>query len=159
MFFEDPVAAFTNLHGALRPSGRLCFVCWQALEKNDWARIPLMAATKHIPPPAPPPPDAPGPFSFADPDRVRRILETSGFTSVSTEPDEAALTMGGATTVDEAVDFMMEIGPVSRLLVDVSADIRTRVVEELRVALGPYATPEGVSMGGSAWIVYARPYR
>src|SRR4029453_2942629 len=28
MFFADPAAAFTNLHGALRPGGRLGFVCW-----------------------------------------------------------------------------------------------------------------------------------
>src|SRR4029453_18470516 len=28
MFFAEPAAAFTNLHGALRPGGRLGFVCW-----------------------------------------------------------------------------------------------------------------------------------
>lgn len=29
MFFADPVAAFTNLAGALRPGGRLAFICPQ----------------------------------------------------------------------------------------------------------------------------------
>ncbi|MBL0901150.1 MAG: class I SAM-dependent methyltransferase, partial [Reyranella sp.] len=29
MFFADPVAAFANLHRALKPSGRLAFVCWR----------------------------------------------------------------------------------------------------------------------------------
>src|SRR5579885_3498256 len=31
MFFEDPDAAFRNLKTALRPGGRLCFVCWRPL--------------------------------------------------------------------------------------------------------------------------------
>lgn len=159
MFFENPVAAFTNLHSAVRSDGRLCFVCWQTLEKNEWVRIPLMAATKHIAPPAPASPDAPGPFSFANPDRVRSILETAGFTDITIESQEAVLTMGGTATVDEAVEFVMEIGPIARLLGDASADARARVVEELCIALAPYAAREGVSMNGAAWVVYARPRR
>ena len=27
MFFSDPVAAFTNIRGSLKPGGRLVFVC------------------------------------------------------------------------------------------------------------------------------------
>jgi ubiquinone/menaquinone biosynthesis C-methylase UbiE len=159
MFFENPVAAFTNLRSAVRPDGRLCFVCWQALEKNEWARVPLMAATKHVPPPAPVSPDAPGPFAFANPDRLRLILATAGFTNINIDPHETTLTMGGAATVDEAVDFLMEIGPITRLLGDAGTDVRARVVEELRTALTPYAAPGGVGMSGAAWIVYARPRR
>ncbi len=33
MFFEDPVAAFGNLRGALAPGGRLAFVCWQSMSE------------------------------------------------------------------------------------------------------------------------------
>ena len=159
MFFADPAKAFTNLRTALRPNGRLCFVCWQPLEKNEWARIPLMAATKYVPLPAPPSPDAPGPFAFANPDRVRRILETAGFPRVDIASHEAALTMGGAATVNEAVDFVMEIGPIARLLGGAGSDIRTRVIEELRTTLAPYATRGGVSMSGAAWIVTAPLHR
>jgi len=156
MFFENPTAAFANLHSAVRPGGRLCFVCWQALDKNEWARVPLAAATRHVPLPAPASPDAPGPFAFANPDRVRSLLEAGGFNDVSLEPHQAALTMGGAKTIAEAVDFTLEIGPVSRVLVDVSAAIRARVAEELRLALAPYANENGVSLGGAVWIVTAR---
>ncbi|TDJ25619.1 MAG: class I SAM-dependent methyltransferase, partial [Gammaproteobacteria bacterium] len=28
MFFVEPVAAFANLRSALRPGGRVCFLCW-----------------------------------------------------------------------------------------------------------------------------------
>jgi SAM-dependent methyltransferase len=159
MFFDDPAAAFANLRTALRSDGRLCFLCWQTLEKNEWARVPFLAATRHIQPPAPPAPDAPGPFAFANPDRVRRLLEAGGFKDVSCEAYEAELNMGGARTVEEAVEFSLEIGPIARLLGDADADVRTRVAQAVREALTPYVSQHGVSLRGAAWIVLARPDR
>ena len=44
MFFADSEAAFANLRVALRPGGRLVFVCWQELGKNPWLEQPLGAA-------------------------------------------------------------------------------------------------------------------
>jgi len=156
MFFENPAAAFANLHTAVSPGGRVCFVCWQALDKNEWARVPFAAATRHVPIMTPALPDAPGPFAFANPERVANVLKTAGFTRVKLEPHKAQLTMGAATTVDEAVDFTLEIGPISRLLAEVSADIRSRVREDLRTVLAPYAKHNEVRLGGAAWIVTAR---
>ncbi len=77
MFFADPTAAFANLRASLAPGGRVSFVCWQELKLNPWMRVPLLAAAQHIPLPAPAAPDAPGPFSFAAPARVRGILASS----------------------------------------------------------------------------------
>src|SRR5207302_1573289 len=80
MFFGDPVAAFTNLRRALRPGGRLAFVCWQNVFANEWMLVPGAAAasvTGSLP--QMPEPDAPGPFSLAEPDRVRSILGAAGF--------------------------------------------------------------------------------
>ena len=34
MFFADPVAAFRNIGGALKPGGRLVFACWAPLAEN-----------------------------------------------------------------------------------------------------------------------------
>src|SRR5262249_18044078 len=112
---------------------------------------------QHVQPPAPPPPDAPGPFAFANPDRVRGLLETGGFKEVSYEPYEAALSMGGARTVDEAVEFTLEIGPIARLLGDAGVDLRTRVTQAVRESFPPYVSQHGVSLRGAAWIVLARP--
>jgi len=44
MFFSDPVAAFTNIRRALRPGGRLTFVCWQTPGANPWLSAPGRAA-------------------------------------------------------------------------------------------------------------------
>ena len=68
MFFEDPVAAFTNLRASLRPSGRLAFCCWQPRAVNPFMTVPAMAALELLPAPPEIPPRTPGPFAFEEAD-------------------------------------------------------------------------------------------
>ena len=157
MFFTDPVAAFTNLRAALRPGGRLAFVCWQALPENPWLFVPLRAAAQHLTLPPPPAPDAPGPFAFADPERVRGILARAGFGDIVLEELHTTLTLGGGGTVDQAVRFLTEgVGPVSGVLREADPAVRPTVAAAVRAAIAPFHTPEGVRMGSAAWIVTAR---
>ena len=85
MFFADPAAAFGNIRRAVRAGGRLGFVCWRAFSENLWMRGPAEAAAAFLPSAPAPDPEAPGPFAFADPSRVRRILEEAGWAG-SREP-------------------------------------------------------------------------
>ena len=157
MFFTDPVAAFTNLRAALRPGGRLAFVCWQALLENPWLFVPLRAAAQHLTLPPPPAPDAPGPFAFADPERVRGILARAGFGDIVLEELHTTLTLGGGGTVDQAVRFLTEgVGPVSGVLREADPALRPTVAAAVRAAIAPFHTPQGVRMGSAAWIVTAR---
>ena len=155
MFFEDPTAAFANLRTALKNSGRLAFVCWRTLQENPWMTLPLMAAAKHIELPPPPGPDEPGPFAFADADRVRKILEGAGFTSVEINPDDRAVPLDKAG-LDADVASRFEIGPLSRLMDDATDDERELVRGSVREALAPYYEPEGPTMTFAAWIVTAK---
>jgi hypothetical protein len=65
--------------------------------------------------------------------------------------------MGGARTIDEAVEFSLEISPIARLLSEADMDLHTRVAQAVREALTPYVSQHGVSLRGAAWIVLARP--
>lgn len=155
MFFADPPAAFANLRRALRPGGRLAFVCWQAATDNPWMLVPMAAALQHLPPPELPPPGAPGPFAFADPERVRGILAAAGYADVALEPVQMTLTIGGGD-LDQTVDFLLQMGPTARALRDTTdAAVVTRVAAAVREALLPYATPDGVRMDSASWIVTA----
>lgn len=156
MFFDDPPAAFRNLRAALRPAGRLCFICWQALERNDWVRVPLRAAAQYVELPPPPAPGAPGPFALSDPERVRTILAAAGFQDIRCEAHETQINLGGTASMEGAVEFLLEIGPVAMLLRDATAAVRERVAQAIRTALVPYASQEGVHLPGAAWIVLAR---
>jgi SAM-dependent methyltransferase len=156
MFFTDPVTAFANLQSALRAGGRLAFVCWQSLQDNPWACVPLMAALPHIQLPPPPASDAPGPFSFADPDRVRGILTRAGFVDVALEALNGPLTVGGGGAFEDTVQFILQIGPTGSALRDADAATRAAVADAIRATLAPYQTPAGVQLDSAAWIVSAR---
>ncbi len=121
--------------------------------------IPVTAALQHAPPPAPLPPDAPGPWSLADPDRVRGILTSAGFDEVDIDPFDHQLLVGGAPSLDAAVAFAVDSGSVRSVLRDTDEDTRRRAADAIRVALEPYAGPEGVRLAAATWIVSARRTR
>lgn len=155
MFFQDPVAAFTNLRRALRPSARLSFVCWRGMEDNPWITVPVAAVKKHIEV-QPSLPNAPGPMAFADGERTRDILDRAGFAAVSLEVVNEMMNLGGGLTdLDETVAFMTEIGPAATALRQADPGLRPAVLASLREALSPYHGPEGVKMPASCWVVTA----
>ncbi len=156
MFFADPAAAFANIRGALNPGGRVAFACWRALDENPWMALTLRAAFQHLPPPPRPGPDDPGPFSFADPDRVRRVLDTAGFRDATLEPHDVPLTLGGTSDPAEATTFIIEAGPLSGPMAEADAATRDAVRRSVHDALAPFHGPQGVRMNGAVWIVSAR---
>ncbi len=151
MFFSDPPAAFANIRAALRPGGRLAFVCWRPLADNPWMGAPLAAARPLLPPMPPPDPLAPGPFAFADPDRVRAILSEAGFGSISIEPFDAPI---GGGDLEATVDLTLHVGPLSAALRE-QPHLREPVSEAVRETLRPFSTPSGVMMPAAVWIVRA----
>ncbi len=156
MFFADPVAAFANLRQAVRPQGRLVFCCWQSLADNDWVRIPLLAALQHLPPPPSPDPHEPGPFAFADPERLRHILDASGFSDIAIEAYRPDISFGESESLLHSAREITLLGPVARLLQDQPEETLERVIESVAEALEPFYQRGEVSLPGAAWFVTAR---
>lgn len=153
MFFADPPAAFANIHKALKPGGRLAFVCWRPLAENEWMQAPMRAALPHVAVTPPPPGDplAPGPFAFADPDRVRGILGGAGFSNVEIAPQDFMI---GGNPLDESVALAMKVGPLGALLRE-NPDQRDAVIDAVREAMSAHLGPDGVRLPGAVWIVTA----
>jgi SAM-dependent methyltransferase len=156
MFFADPPAAFANLRGAMRPGGRLLFATWRAFEENAWFSVPLAATAGLLPPSPPAEPGEPGPFAFADPDRVRRILETAGWTDVVLTRYDVPMRLAGPGRVAEAAEFATRVGALARALADATAELRDSVVKAIAAALPEYDAANGVCLPGSIWLVSAR---
>ncbi|PVY77804.1 ubiquinone/menaquinone biosynthesis C-methylase UbiE [Cupriavidus alkaliphilus] len=160
MFFDDPIAAFAHMRRALRPGGRVAFVCWRGAAENDWVRLPMGALKGIVPPSALPDPEAPGPFSFGDPGRVARILTAAGFTDIAIDPFDAAVPFGEGGTrdaaIDDAVKMTLEVGPLSRALADQPDDVRARASAAVRAAFAGLPGERSVMINGAAWIVMAR---
>jgi len=155
MFFADPVAAFANIRKALKPGGRLAFLCWRAMPDNVWAVVPFAAARDLLPAQPPPDPNAPGPFAFADPVRLRSILESAGFKAVRIEKLDSVMNM--APNAREAAQFALGIGPLARAAAELDDVTKTKIVARVSEALKKYETPSGVALPAACWLVGASP--
>jgi len=151
MFFADPAVAFANIRRALKPGGRLAFVCWRAFADNPWMRAPFEAAQPFLPPSPPPDPTAPGPFAFADADRMRSILGDAGFSDIAIEPFDTTI---GGSDIDQTLALTFRVGPLGRALKDNPASAPL-AVDAVRATLKRFETPRGVMMPAAVWIVQA----
>lgn len=150
MFFGDPVTAFTNIAGALRPGGRLVLMTWQGLGANEWFRsfLGALAAGRLLPAP---PPDAPGPFSLAEPDSIRAVLGAGGFDKI--ELVGASEPMWFGADADDAAGFVG--GLLGWLMSDLDDDARARALDALHATMAEHETAEGVVFSSGAWIITA----
>jgi ubiquinone/menaquinone biosynthesis C-methylase UbiE len=155
MFFGDPIAAFRNLRSGLRPGGRVRFACWRPIQENPWMQIPLHAVYEHVPRLPKPGPEEPGPYSFADPERVTRILTKSGFTALAFTCLDVQFDLSAGGTFEDAVIQAAEMGPSRRALEGQSDEIRTAARGSIRRVLTLHSSPAGVKLAGAVWLVAA----
>ena len=153
MFFSNPASAFTNVHRAMTPGGRLAFVCWRKVRANTWASVTLDIARHHVEMPPRPGPEDPGPYSFRDPERVHRILTEAGWSDVKVKELDADAYMGA--DLDEALANCLTMGPVANQILAAPENKRAAIVAELRSVLPEYATERGVIMHAATWFVTA----
>ncbi|KFU78033.1 Methyltransferase domain-containing protein [Amycolatopsis lurida] len=149
-FFADPIAAFANVHRALRPGGKLAFLCMTALAGTDLGAV-FGALAPFLPTPTGE--DGTGPTAFADPARVRSVLTGAGFADVACDRVEADQVWG--SDVPDAAGFIADWGPVKYHLGQVSAEAAESAREALSAALRPFEGPGGVRLRGAAWLVRA----
>ena len=157
MFFEDPVAAFTNIHASLRPSGRLAFCCWQPRAVNPFMTVPAMAALELLPAPPEIPPRTPGPFAFEEADYVAEILAEAGFEHVAVTPLRQPLTFGRGMSLEDIVERLVEIGPIAQMVRDAPEDLQQPVRDKVVDAVAPfYQAGAGMTLEGQFWLVTAK---
>ena len=156
MFFEDPTAAFANLLTALRPEGRLCFVCWRGPGENPWFSIPRNAAIKFLGEPEATPPRTPGPMAFADTDYVKEILSGAGFQGITISSETVDLIP--KPDLGEAADHALNIGPAQRILAlhDPSPETVAAIRAEIESQLSPYYDTDEAKVPANLHFVHAR---
>ena len=155
MFFADPIAAFANIRSATKPGGRLSFVCWQPVRLNDSFAFVGLAANDILGPPDPVPDDAPGPFAFADPDRVRAILGQAGWTDVNVAECRREIQVFGTSDLETGLAGAMRIGGLVRRLAGRSDETIDSVRDAVRKALVERWTPTGWLCDAVCWVATA----
>ena len=138
MFFDDPVAAFSNIRAHVVPGGRLAFACWQATDRNPWHVAPALAP--FVPVVRAPAPGAAetGPFAFADADYVRSVLTDSGWSEVTRAAHEVEAVVDQGAIVDD--EQMRVLGVAEASLAEARAAV-DRHLARLRQADGRILAP------------------
>jgi SAM-dependent methyltransferase len=152
MFFGNPVAAFTNIARAIRPDGRLVLLVWQTVQENEWIRefSSALAAGRNLPPP---PAEAPGPFSMADPMRVRTVLGRAGFTDIDLRGHRGPMYFG--EDAGDAFEFVASMGYTQFMLRELGDRTRAHALEALRASIEAHAGAGGVSYDSATWVITA----
>lgn len=156
MFFADPVVAFTHVARAARPGARLVMLVWQSEERNEWATAIRQALTGGAAL-APAPASRQNPFSMADPDLVRSVLEASGFIEAGVADVREPVYYG--PDAGAALDLVLDMKRHRDLLARMDAASAQRAVARLREMLAAHETYSGVLFDSRAWLVTARRAR
>lgn len=152
MFFDDPVAAFTNLHSLAAPGARLVFSCFRSARLNPWASelaslLDVAAVGEST---------APGPFAFADEPHVRSVLSDAGWRDAAFEAVDFAYVAGaGDDPVSDALDLFHRIGPGAPVLRALQGDAREQAQRWVRDWLEEHRSGKLVAFPAAAWIVTA----
>ena len=127
MFFNDPLAAFTNIGRGLRPGGRIAMLAWQRFDDNEWLTTiwDALAAGRDLPRPAP---GSPGPFGLADPETVTPMLGDAGFVKARMASWTEPVWMGA--DANDAWTFVSGLGVVRGLTGGLDDDTRSRAMAD-----------------------------
>lgn len=154
MFFDDPVAAFTNIATAMRPGGRLCLATWQALDANEWLLVPGAVLLQHGQLPEAATTTGPGMFAQADADRVRTVLTDAGWSDIEVAPTNLQLRLGA--TPAEALDYLADTGIGRAVLDTIDPALRTAALEQIEITLADHHGRDGVLLGCGINLIHAR---
>ncbi len=97
-------------------------------------------------------PEAPGQFAFADPNRVRRILDESGWADIDIRPIDVECTFPET----ELARYATRFGPLGRFLHEADEHTKDRVIRAVRPAFEPFVHGALVRFSAACWKVSAR---
>jgi SAM-dependent methyltransferase len=157
MLLPDPVAGLAAVRRRLRPGGRMAATVFGAGVANSWLTLTVLGAAPWLGPMPPlPVGDEPGPFAFADPAHVHRVLGAAGFVDVTVE--NADVTITAPDDPDGVAEWLIEVGPAGaayrRAAPDARAGARSgaaQLLERFRTTGSGYHMPSGIL------VITARP--
>ncbi|TCO40074.1 class I SAM-dependent methyltransferase [Dokdonella fugitiva] len=152
MFFDDPVAAFSNLRRAATHDASLCGYVWRSPAENPFITTAERAARPWLPRMPVADPHAPGQFAFAERDRVARILAGAGWADVAIDALDVPMRFPAASLER----YFTRLGPLGRMLADVDASTRARIVSAAHEAFAPFVHGDDVRFDAACWRIVAR---
>jgi len=155
MLFADPVAGCAAIRRSLRPGGRLAATVFRYGAANPWLPAAMLGAAPHVGrlPPLPIG-NEPGPFAFADPARVKRILTGAGFESVAVQPHD--VTLQPPDEPDAVAEWLIELGPAGAAYRDAPPSAQAAARSGAARLLDRFRRPgTGYELPAGIWLITA----
>jgi enediyne biosynthesis protein CalE5 len=134
MFAPDPTTVMKSVHRVLKEGARFALSVWDEPAKNPFFTTVFGSLAAVVPPQAPPPPNAPGPFRFAPPGELARVLDAAGFTDVRIE---AVPIVYEFASVDQHFEVFRDLALQNTVAALAPADV-TRLRELIALAIEPF---------------------
>ncbi len=150
MFFDDAAAAFASIASAVRPDGRLAFLCWQDDAENEVFAIPLRSFAAYTQLPGPNADDL-----FVDPMRIGELLSGTGWQDVQVSPVTERAWIG--SDVDDVMGYIWGMPLIQDLTASLNDPAVTRrVMAAIAEEYDVRQNADGVWVRAAAWLVTAR---
>jgi ubiquinone/menaquinone biosynthesis C-methylase UbiE len=154
MFFPAPANGIREMLRVLKPGRTMSFSAWHYLDNNPF-HYSVARIVNRFSPETELPPDAPGPFRFATPGKLRSIVEEAGAKDVSERLLQFSI--NAPLTVEDFWNFRCEwaekLGQrIAALPKEAQIELKKEILDEFR----SYEKGAGVSFPGEVLIVSGR---
>jgi len=87
MFMPEPEVCLSAVYKLMKQGGRISIACWSDPDKNPFISLLTKTLGKYMDLPKPAP-GSPGIFAFADPERLRDVIQVAGFRDIELQEME-----------------------------------------------------------------------
>ncbi len=154
MFFPSPIAGIREMLRVLKPEKKIAFAVWHYLDSNPF-HYSLASITHRFSPEPPLPPDAPEPFRFASPGKLRDIVAEAGAYDVVERLFRFSINapLSGEDFWNLRCDMSEKLRQrLAALPTETFKELKQQALDAFRI----YETASGVSFPAQALIVSAR---
>jgi SAM-dependent methyltransferase len=154
MFFPSPVNGTREMLRVLKPGMTISFAVWSGLDNNPFHNCLVRLMDRFSPEPQLPP-DAPGPFRFATPGKLRSIVEEAGARDVTERLFHFSI--NAPLSPEDFWDLRCDMAEkLRKRIAALPTDVRIELKKQALDAFRPYVKGAGVSFPGEALIVSGR---